>query len=111
MEDSVMSPDSTKTICFAPKLLTCDLDAGVVDSVSRKLSRHDHFRYHLDTLSLEHKKGRLTITGRLPSFYLKQLLQTVLRTLPEVKHIDNRVDVVSCQGLSSVPDSQERNTK
>jgi hypothetical protein len=106
-----MSPDSTKTTCFTHKLLTCDLDVGVVDSANRRLSRHHHFRYHLNSLSVEHKKGRLTITGRLPSFYLKQLLQTVLRTLPEIKHIDNRVDVVSCQGLSSVSHLQERNAK
>ena len=46
--------------------------------------------------------GTLTLTGRLPSFYLKQVLQTLLRDLDGVTRIDNRVDVVSSTGLSSV---------
>jgi len=38
--------------------------------------------------------GILTLDGRLPSFYLKQVLQTLLRDLDGVTRIDNRVDVV-----------------
>jgi hypothetical protein len=38
----------------------------------------------------------------LPSFYLKQVLQTLLRDLDGVTRIANRVDVVSPTGLSSV---------
>ena len=37
-----------------------------------------------------------------PSFYLKQVLQTLLRNLDGVKQIDNQVDVVTSTGLSSV---------
>jgi hypothetical protein len=31
----------------------------------------------------------------LPSFYLKQALQTDLKQLPGIRQIDNRVDVLS----------------
>lgn len=86
----------------AQKLLTVDTGSNLVELVDRELSHHLQFRYHLDSLSIDSQNGHLIITGQLPTFYLKQLLQTVLRTLPEVQQIDNRVDVVSCRSLSSV---------
>ncbi len=44
---------------------------------------------------------RLTLRGGVPSFYLKQLLQELLRGIEGVKSIVNDVDVVSATGLSS----------
>ena len=46
--------------------------------------------------------GVLTLRGRVPSFYLKQMAQSVLANIEGVDRIDNRVDVVSPRGLSSV---------
>lgn len=48
------------------------------------------------------QNGVLTLSGRVPSFYLKQMAQTVLANIEGVDRIDNRVDVVSPRGLSSV---------
>jgi hypothetical protein len=39
-------------------------------------------------------QGTLTLCGRLPSFYLKQMLQTYLRDLYGVTQIENHVEVV-----------------
>ena len=47
--------------------------------------------------------GKLTLHGCVPSFYLKQTLQELLRGIEQVKQIDNQVDVVNSSGLSSVP--------
>ncbi len=44
----------------------------------------------------------LLVRGQVPSFYLKQVLQGVLRKAAGRRRIDNRVDVVSSDGLSSV---------
>ena len=44
----------------------------------------------------------LILSGRLPSFYLKQVLQTIMKNVPGVTHIVNQVDVVSPRGLSSI---------
>jgi hypothetical protein len=44
----------------------------------------------------------LTLHGNVPSFYLKQVLQSILKDVPGIERIDNRVDVVSAAGLSSV---------
>jgi osmotically-inducible protein OsmY len=48
------------------------------------------------------QNGVLTLRGRVPSFYLKQMAQSVLANLEGVDRIDNRVDVVNSRGLSSV---------
>ena len=39
------------------------------------------------------EQGAITLAGQLPSFYFKQLAQSVLRGLPGCVHIDNRVVV------------------
>jgi osmotically-inducible protein OsmY len=48
------------------------------------------------------QNGVLTLRGRVPSFYLKQMAQSLLANIEGVDRIDNRVDVVSPRGLSSV---------
>lgn len=45
--------------------------------------------------------GHLTLRGRVPNFYLKQVLQELLRGIERVKRITNSVDVVSSTGMSS----------
>ncbi len=37
--------------------------------------------------------GVLTMEGRLPSFYLKQIAQTMVRDIPGVVRIENRIEV------------------
>jgi len=81
------------------------VDNRVVSQARGRLNENNHFRCHCDSIDIECEKGRLVLLGRLPSFYLKQVLQTVLRGLPGVKQIDNRVDVISSEGLSSVRNS------
>ncbi|NOY42997.1 MAG: BON domain-containing protein [Planctomycetes bacterium] len=102
---------SVKECPTSPKLLTFDAGTDLVGLARDELSHHDHFRYHSNSIAIESQDGRLVITGRLPSFYLKQVLQTVLRALPEVQQIDNRIDVVSCHGLSSTQDSIHRSAR
>jgi hypothetical protein len=50
---------------------------------------------------LELCDGALVVEGVVPSFYLKQLLQQVLRDVRGVRRIQNRVAVVNAYGLSS----------
>ncbi len=70
--------------------------------VCDRLKRHDSFRGHWDSLTVEVVDGVLILAGRLPSFHLKQVLQTTMKNVPGVIRIVNRVDVVSARGLSSV---------
>lgn len=46
--------------------------------------------------------GILTLQGHVATFYLKQILQTMLRGVSDVQQIANEVEVVSATGLSSV---------
>ncbi|WP_144973440.1 BON domain-containing protein [Bremerella volcania] len=66
--------------------------------------RMDQCRYGFifRKVSVSFDDGTLTLTGCVPSFYLKQNLQELLRDIPEVKQVVNNVDVVSSCGLSSV---------
>jgi len=73
-----------------------------IEQVRQELDRHCHFRGRVDGFQFEHQEGILTVRGRVPTFYLKQLLQTVLKRVDGVERINNQVDVVCCDGLSSV---------
>jgi hypothetical protein len=44
----------------------------------------------------------LIVRGSVPTFYLKQILQTVLKDIEGVRQIENQVQVVSAAGLSGV---------
>jgi hypothetical protein len=66
------------------------------------LESHPHFRGRLKAVSISQKGRDLFITGQLPTFYLKQMVQETLRHVPGVQYIDNQIDVVSAEGVSSV---------
>lgn len=68
----------------------------------RMLAEKCTFAFCFNQVTFSYSQGVLTLDGRLPSFYLKQVLQTVLRDLDGVTRIDNQVNVVSSTGVSSV---------
>lgn len=59
----------------------------------RRLDSDPLFQGRVSGLEIEEHEGRLIVRGRLPSFYLKQLLQTRLRQVEGVASIENQVDV------------------
>ncbi len=68
-------------------------DDAIVNAALQLLTESCHFQHRTQLLQLENRNGCLIIEGRLPSFYLKQVLQTILRDVDGVVQIDNRVDV------------------
>lgn len=88
------------------KCIRIDEAAGapgeVLKRVYRSLAQSCHFMQHWREISCTYKEGILTLRGTVPSFYLKQVLQTMLMDVPGVRRVDNRVDVISSAGLSSV---------
>src|SRR5262245_31936728 len=66
------------------------------------IEQHHYFRGRSASFDLEERNNVLTVRGSVPSFYLKQLLQTTLRNIEGVSRVDNQVEVVCCCGLSSV---------
>jgi hypothetical protein len=75
---------------------------GIEELARTELDRHCHFRGRVDGFDFEYRQGVLRVRGRVPSFYLRELLQRVLMRVNGVRSIDNQVDVVCCDGLSSV---------
>jgi hypothetical protein len=74
-----------------------------ISSLARQhLEHHPHFRGRVNDVFIEQRGRTLFLTGRLPTFYLKQLVQEAVRHVPGVHHIRNLIDVVSVEGVSSV---------
>ena len=72
------------------------------DLARRRLAEDCSYAFCFNQVTFRYVQGVLILQGRLPSFYLKQVLQTLLRELEGVERIDNQVEVVSATGLSSV---------
>ena len=66
------------------------------------LDRHPHFRGRISGVRIKQQGRNLYLSGRLPTFYLKQLVQEAVRHVPGVDFVYNEVDVVSAEGVSSV---------
>jgi len=71
------------------------MDAALVQEAHRRLDRHHLFRGRTGSIQIDIDDGVLILSGRLPSFYLKQVLQTDLRQMPGIRRIENRVEVLS----------------
>jgi osmotically-inducible protein OsmY len=66
-------------------------DAGVEMKAQRLLDESNYLA--LRRLQCEFRDGHLVLRGRVPTFYLKQMAQTLVRQLPQVQQIENRLDV------------------
>jgi osmotically-inducible protein OsmY len=65
------------------------------------LESHPHFRGRATGVLIAHDGRNLFLTGELPTFYLKQMIQEALRHVPGVQNIINQINVVSASGVSS----------
>jgi BON domain-containing protein len=74
----------------------------LANMAKQHLEHHPHFRGRVTDLRIENRGKTLFLSGRLPTFYLKQLVQEAVRYLPGVQHVRNEIDVVNPFGVSSV---------
>lgn len=78
-------------------------NATVMDeSVSREAESRlrDSSHLFLRHVRCDYDQGRLQLEGKVPSFYLKQLAQSIVQNVEGVERIDNRLTVVSSSGRS-----------
>jgi osmotically-inducible protein OsmY len=59
-------------------------------------------RSYAKAIHVEMNDGTLSLSGHLPSYYLKQMLQTVVQRVPGVLHIQNQVEVASEYVLGAI---------
>jgi len=65
------------------------------------LDSHSHFSGRTRVFKFEVWEDVMVVRGRVPTYYLKQMLQNALKDLPDVRWIDNQVTVVSEYGIST----------
>jgi len=73
---------------------------SVEDTVRHRLEGCS-YRFVFDKITWHFDDGTLTLEGCVPSFYLKQVLQELLRNIAQIDRIENDVAVVNASGLSS----------
>lgn len=61
---------------------------------------HPHFHGRAAQFEFACREEVLIVRGLVPTFYLKQVLQTALKGLDGVRIVDNQVTVISPDGLS-----------
>jgi osmotically-inducible protein OsmY len=72
-------------------IASVDERSMVVRIAQRRLRRSP---YHaIRAITCEFHEGVLTLRGRVPSYYLKQVVQELIRTVDRVSEINNRVGV------------------
>jgi hypothetical protein len=55
---------------------------------------HSNSYLTLKNVSCDYREGVLTLRGRVPTYYLKQIAQSVVVDLAGVERIDNRIEVL-----------------
>jgi len=75
--------------------------SDLIHRARQALGKHSQLRASAKGCSLELQDGVLVVRGCVPSFYLKQMLQTVLKDLEGVQQIDNQVEVIGVNGLGA----------
>ncbi len=68
----------------------------------RRLTEDCPYCFYFRDITCQYDRGTLTVRGRVPTFYLKQIITSQLRDLAEASRLRNEVDVVNAAGLSSV---------
>lgn len=66
-----------------------------------RMEKHPHFRGRSQWIQPQFRQGVLRLSGCLPNYYLKQLVQTVARDLPNVRRVVNRIEVRNSCGSSN----------
>lgn len=72
---------------------------AILHEAETKLNESSHL--FTRTLRCEYSHGVLRISGKVPSFYLKQTAQALVQGIRGVDRIENQIVVASPCGLSS----------
>ena len=74
----------------------CPHEAGMIEGAAlRRIRENPGYALSFRNITFQHEDGVLTVRGRVSSFHMKQVLQTLLRGLEGVERIDNQAFVAS----------------
>ena len=74
----------------------------VEQQAKQRVSEGCPYAYYFRGITYHFEEGVLTLRGRVPTYYLKQILQQRLLSDFDDVTVENKVDVVNSRGLSSV---------
>lgn len=74
----------------------------VLEQIRERLGRGS-YAMHFSRVTWHYTEGTLTLHGRVSTFYMKQVLQTILREVVHVRRLINHVDVVRAASSSGEP--------
>ncbi|MEX0641528.1 MAG: BON domain-containing protein [Pirellulales bacterium] len=80
---------------------TCG-SAEIEQRARELLDTHSHFLGRSRQIEFACRDEVLIVRGMVPTFYLKQMLQTVLKELEGVRLVQNQVTVISSGGFSDM---------
>ena len=66
----------------------------ILSEARKRLRQHHQFRGREHLLRVDERDGTLILRGRVPSFYIKQLLQNAMKDIDGVAQLDNQVKVL-----------------
>ena len=75
----------------------------IEEQAKQRVSEGCPYAYYFRGITYHYDDGVLTLRGRVPTYYLKQVLQQRLLSDLDDVTVENKVDVVNSRGLSSVP--------
>jgi len=90
---NVRADGSHLVIGHGPSPHFFDADVSLARRAQRIVAHLPHFRGRNYPLTFRAYERSVVISGRVPSFYLKQLIQTSLLTLDGVGRIINEVEI------------------
>ena len=77
------------------------LGSDQIERLAReRLSRSAPEAFYLKDVSFELRDRTLILRGRVPTNYMRQMLESLLSDLDGISELDNRVSVVSATGVS-----------
>jgi hypothetical protein len=77
----------------------------IVQRAYALLDSHAHFRGCAARFDFACREDTLIVRGAVPTFYLKQVLQSVLKDVEGVSIVENQVQVSSAQSRGNAQDS------
>jgi len=93
----MIAESATPTSAFAPQPNAMLSIPSILESVQRRLRESSY--YYLRSVSCAFEEGVLTLSGRVPTFYLKQTVQSLAEKVEGVRQVVNLVDVVNPAGV------------
>lgn len=92
----MVSPNSKKRFAIANPAEIVEQAKAAVEAQPYFAGRSEMFEYEYDT-----DRRVMVVRGCVPTFYLKQMLQTALKKLDSVQGIDNQVSVDISEGIGA----------